>query len=116
MMMQAKTKTRKDKTGEVIAYSELAIRQNHGILEYCRISMAALSGCTAGVLGLTSFYGFIFYFLMAIILWIMILAKAGNDWPKYFRSRFNILTNGLGGGLFTYILFWTFLYGMVHVY
>lgn len=31
-----------------VAYSESAIRNNLSIVEYCRTSMAALSGCTAG--------------------------------------------------------------------
>ena len=112
-----RTRTRRDKvSGEIVAYSDASIRQNHGILEYCRSSMSALAGCTAGVLGLTSLYGFAFYFIMSVVLWLLILAKAGNDWNKYFTSRQSILTGGLFGGIFTYILFWTFLYGMVHVY
>lgn len=37
-----------DFTGEVIAYSEPAIRNNTMIIEYCRTSSAALSGATAG--------------------------------------------------------------------
>ncbi|RWS07674.1 Transmembrane protein 93-like protein [Dinothrombium tinctorium] len=109
-------RTRKEKSGEVVAYSEAAIRHNHSILEYCRTSMSALSGFTAGVIGLTGILGFVFYFLVAIVLWLIILVKVGSSWDKYFRGRLNLLTNGLGGGLFTYVLFWTFLYGMVHVY
>lgn len=111
-----RTRNRKEKSGEIVAYSDQAIRQNHGVLEYCRSSMSALSGCTAGVLGLTSLYGFAFYFIMAILLWFLVLAKAGAEWNKFFVSRTSILTSGLFGGIFTYILFWTFLYGMVHVY
>lgn len=44
--MSAKTKA--DKSGNAVAYSETAIRNNLSIVEYCRTSMAALSGCTAG--------------------------------------------------------------------
>lgn len=108
-------KYRKEK-GEIVAYSEAAVRHNAALLEYCRTSMSALSGSTAGVLGLSGLYGFIFYFVSAVILWLVLLAKAGTEWKKYFRSRVSLLTSGLFGGLITYILFWTFLYGMVHVY
>ena len=101
---------------EVVAYSPVAIATNHNIIEYCRTSMSALSGSTAGIIGLTSLYGFAFYFLMAVTLWLIIVAKCGSHWTKYFTSRRQILTNGLFGGLTTYVLFWTFLYGMVHVY
>lgn len=111
-----KTKSKKSKTGEVVAYSPLAIANNHNLIEYCRTSMSALAGCTAGIIGLTGLYGFAFYFLTAVVLWLMIVGKAGPNWEKYFTSRRQILTNGLFGGLTTYVLFWTFLYGMVHVY
>ena len=103
-------------TSNIIAYSPIAITHNYSKLEYCRTSMSALAGCTAGILGLYSFYGFIFYFLMAAILWLFILFKSGNDFDKYFYSKLQVLTGGLGSGLFTYILFWTFLYGIVNVY
>ncbi|GFQ71502.1 ER membrane protein complex subunit 6 [Trichonephila clavipes] len=108
-------KYRKEK-GEIVAYSEGAVRHNLVLLEYCRTSMAALSGSTAGVLGLTGLYGFGFYVFTAVVLWVFLLGKAGSHWEKYFRSRTQLLTSGFFGGLITYILFWTFLFGMVHVY
>lgn len=46
--MTSRVKTRELKTGEVVAYSESAIRNNASAVEYCRTSMAALSGSTAG--------------------------------------------------------------------
>lgn len=113
--MLGKIKTKQEK-GEIIAYSEAAVMNNAAVVEYCRISMAALSGGTAGLLGLTGLYGFGFYIFAVFGLWAMLLLKAGGQWKKYFISRRNLLTSGFFGGLFTYVLFWTFLYGMVHVY
>ncbi|XP_066999805.1 ER membrane protein complex subunit 6 isoform X2 [Anabrus simplex] len=115
-MTTGRVKTKLDKSGEMMAYGEAAVRNNAGILEYCRTSMAALSGSTAGLLGLTGFYGFGFYVFAVVGLWCLILLKAGSHWEKYFISRRALLTNGFFSGLFTYVLFWTFLYGMVHVY
>ncbi|CAG2120252.1 unnamed protein product, partial [Medioppia subpectinata] len=102
--------------GPLVAFSPISMATNHNIIEYCRTSMSAMSGSVAGIIGLTSLYGFAFYFVMAVILWVIIVVKVGNNWTKYFTSRRQILTNGLFGGLTTYVLFWTFLYGMVHVY
>lgn len=104
--------------GTVVAFSESAIRSNFSAVEYCKTFVAALSGSCAGIIGLTGISGFVFYFISALILWLMILFKAGfgDNWKKYFRQRQILLTNGIFDGLFTYILFWTFLYGMVHVY
>lgn len=47
-MASNRVKTRELKSGEIIAYSESAIRNNASAVEYCRTSMAALSGSTAG--------------------------------------------------------------------
>lgn len=48
----------------------MAVRNNAAVVEYCRISMAALSGGIAGLLGLTSLYGFGFYIFAVIGLWV----------------------------------------------
>ncbi|VDN13239.1 unnamed protein product [Dibothriocephalus latus] len=78
--------------------------------------MAALAGATAGVLGLTGFLGFLFYIAASAVLSILLLRKAGSDWQKYFMQKSALLYNMIFGELTTYILCWTFLYGMVHVY
>ncbi|XP_012259653.1 ER membrane protein complex subunit 6 [Athalia rosae] len=114
--MSTKVRTKQEKSGEMIAYSEGAVRNNAAVVEYCRISMAALSGSTAGLLGLTGLYGFGFYIFAVAGLWALLMMKTSGQWKKYFISRQSLLTNGFFGGLFTYVLFWTFLYGMVHVY
>lgn len=43
------SKNKQDKNQNAVVCSELAIRHNLSVVEYCRTSMAALSGCTAGV-------------------------------------------------------------------
>lgn len=100
-------KTRKARRDSV-AYSEIAMRNNAAVMDYCRTSMSALGGATAGIMGLTSFHGFIFYFISSILLSIMLMVKAGSRWNKYFVSRRILFLSGLFGGLFTYILFWTY--------
>jgi hypothetical protein len=97
-------------------FSEPALRYNDYLLEYCQTSMSALSGCAAGIIGLTGLYGFLFYFLCALSLSILILVYLGPNFKKYFISKQNIVTGTLWSGIQTYLLFWTFLFGMVHVY
>lgn len=46
--MSVVTKVKDNKPEQVQAYSEAALRNNAGVVEYCRTSMAALSGSTAG--------------------------------------------------------------------
>ncbi|KAI8798893.1 ER membrane protein complex subunit 6 [Biomphalaria glabrata] len=109
-------RTRKSRKSDGIAFSEMSLRQNASVLEYCRTSISALSGATAGIMGLTGLWGFIFYFITAAMLSVLLLLKAGSRWNTFFVTRTVLFSNGLLGGLFTYVLFWTFLYGMVHVY
>jgi len=47
---------------------------NAAVVEYCRISMAALSGGTAGLLGLTGLYGFGFYIFAVFGLWVRLIS------------------------------------------
>ncbi|KDR23355.1 hypothetical protein L798_05316 [Zootermopsis nevadensis] len=99
-MVIGRVKTKVEKSGEIVAYSEIAVRNNASVVEYCRTSMAALSGGTAGLLGITGFYGFGFYIFAVVGLWLLILLKAGSNWKKYFISRRMLLTNGFFGSLF----------------
>lgn len=113
---------------DLITYSPAAAQHNLALINYCRISIAALSGCTVGILGLTGkiiintlmqsagIMGFMFYFLAHGFLSLLLLQKAGKSWNKYFIQRSCLTYGGVFGELTTYILFWTFIYGMVHVY
>ncbi|XP_018494671.1 ER membrane protein complex subunit 6 [Galendromus occidentalis] len=115
-MSETKVRKSKEPSGETIVLSDTAMRHNTSVLSFTRTTVSVLSGCSAGILGLTSLYGFLFYFVTALILWAMLVVKNHNSWQKFLKSRFTFLTHSLLGGLFTYILFWTFSYGMVHVY
>lgn len=102
--------------GQVAVFSEAAMRHNIGILEYSRTCQAAGAGMASGILGLTGISGFIFYIVFVILQAVFWEMKANFVWEDYFINRSLLLTHSLISGLFTYILFWVFLYGMVHVY
>lgn len=53
---------------DVKPLSDAALRHNAAALEYCRTSVSAVSGSTAGIMGLTGFYGFAFYFITALMM------------------------------------------------
>ncbi|VDK78281.1 unnamed protein product [Litomosoides sigmodontis] len=111
----SENKVTKD-VGQVAIFSEVAMRHNIGVLEYSRTCQAAASGMASGILGLTGVSGFIFYFIFVVLQALFWEMKANFEWRNYFMSRSLSLTHSLISGLFTYILFWVFLYGMVHVY
>ena len=101
---------------EPILYNEMAVRFNENSLEQCRTSVSALSGCVAGIMGLTSYKGFVFYAFSMLLLSLFIYVYIRHEHRKFFTSLNHVFVNGFFNGLLTYVLFWTFLYGMVHVY
>ena len=99
-----------------ILYSDAAVRFNENSLEQCRTSVSALSGCVAGIIGLTSYRGFLFYGFSMFLLSLGIFVIIRKEHRKFFTGLNHVFVNGFLNGLLTYVLFWTFLYGMVHVY
>lgn len=96
--------------------NERAVRHNASLIEYGRTSVSVIAGVTAGILGLTGLYGFGLYLIYSFVMSALIMIKVGSKWNKYFQSRYTLLTDGVFGGLFTYVLLWTFVYGLVHVF
>lgn len=101
---------------DVEAYSPFAIRNNSGIVDYCRAFLAVISGSAAGVLGFTGLYGFVFYIVASFVMSILLALKTKSKSDRYFLSKYHVWTNGVFAELFTYLLVWTFMYGMVHVF
>jgi hypothetical protein len=114
MSNKANKKSKEFNVNEI--YSDSAVRYNDYLLEYFQTSMAALSGCAAGVIGFTGLNGFLFYFACTIVLSILFVAYLGSNFKKYYINRQHVITGTLWSGMQTYLLFWTFLFGMVHVY
>merc|ERR1712025_1330443 len=98
------------------AYSPIAIRNNLALVEYCRTFLASITGSAAGILGLTSLYGFIFYAAASLVMSVMLGVKTQSKWDRFFLARSHVWTNGVLGELFTFVLVWTFVYGMIHVF
>ncbi|RHZ44770.1 hypothetical protein Glove_709g13 [Diversispora epigaea] len=98
-------------------YVSEKIVQNVKTITFIRSSMSAITGSAAGILGLTGYYGFIFYGITSLFTSFLIWsAKAQAKPGLYFRNGLDVWTEGVFGGLFSYVLFWTLLYGIVHVY
>ncbi|KAF9320339.1 ER membrane complex subunit 6 [Podila horticola] len=98
-------------------YVDMFIAKNSQTMTFIRSSYSAILGLAAGILGLTNWSGFVFYFVgSAFLSTLVFLVKARASPGTYFRSSFDVFTEGVLGGLLSYILFWTLLYGIIHVY
>jgi hypothetical protein len=77
--------------------------------------MSAITGSVAGILGLTGYFGFLFYGVTALYVSLLVFALKTHGHPGlYFKTAGDVWTEGVFGGLFSYVLFWTLLYGIVH--
>ena len=98
------------------AYSPFAIRNNLALVDYCRTFLALVTGSAAGILGFTGLNGFIFYLVNSVAMSVLLGLKTRSKWDRYFLTQSHVWTNGVFGELFTYLLVWTFMYGMIHVF
>jgi hypothetical protein len=73
------------------------MKHNEEIIDYAHTAMCVISGCIAGVMGLTSLTGF------ALMLSLYMVTPA-------------FMFHGIGGHVLSFVLFWTLAYGLVHIY
>lgn len=83
----------KGKLGDIVAYSEVAIRNNIAAVEYCRTSIAAISGSAAGTI-LSMEYNL--FHSMAMI--CIISSAFRHSRPKW-TDRFPLLCGVCGGNV-----------------
>jgi hypothetical protein len=76
---------------------------------------ASLFGVAAGILGLESFPGFLFYALGSLVVSLLIFSLRANAQAKsYFHAPISDMWVGdLFGGLMSFVLTWTLFYGLV---
>ncbi|KAF6837638.1 hypothetical protein CMUS01_03464 [Colletotrichum musicola] len=101
-----------------------SVMHNTKTLSNLQSLTASLFGVAAGILGLESYSGFLFYFLFSFITvaltYVLRIAPQSTaaglpvlDTSRYFRGPFEFWTSGLFGGLPGFILTWTLFYGLV---
>jgi len=104
------------KAFEVDKYSPEKISSNNYVVYFSRICVSSLAGCAIGILGITGIYGLLCYFLSYALLTVLLLMKMQFNTEIYFQSTSQLIWDGLFQGLLSYVLFWTLLYDIVHVY
>ncbi|SPQ18752.1 72e4d21b-c769-4312-940e-695a39bf0232 [Thermothielavioides terrestris] len=101
-----------------------SLMHNSRILHNLQSLTASLFGVSAGILGLESYSGFLFYLVFSLLTAALFYAvrvaptslaagKAPLDTSRYFKSPFEFWAGGLMNGLAGYILTWTLFYGLV---
>ncbi|EEB09117.1 ER membrane protein complex subunit 6 [Schizosaccharomyces japonicus yFS275] len=92
-------------------------QHNSKSITFVRNVSCTIFGCTAGILGLTSYQGFIFYFLSSLLVsTLLFVYKMKCQLSEYHHSGLNFWFSDLLGGLSSYILTWTLFYSLIYVY
>ena len=92
------------------------IGYNARILNFVRTFVAIISGCAAGIMGITGLYGFACFFISTLLLSVGLYLKVSCEPKPFFKKPEDIWTEGIMQGLMSYILFWTLFYDIVHIY
>ncbi|KAK7737412.1 hypothetical protein SLS53_006485 [Cytospora paraplurivora] len=101
-----------------------SVMHNTKVLADLQSLTASLFGVAAGILGLESYNGFLFYIAFTLLTALLFYAirvapasltagKPAFDTSRYFRGSLELWTSGFSGGLAGFILTWTLFFGLV---
>ena len=124
--------------------SSVMLSSNLSSATFIHTFMAILSGCISGLLGLTGFYGFLFYSFSFIFVSILLynritslpldkkltltyrhhnqknvngdIALSGREKYEFYFPIISTLWDGYTGGILSFLLFWTLAYDIVYIY
>ncbi|EFJ28208.1 hypothetical protein SELMODRAFT_231680 [Selaginella moellendorffii] len=99
-----------------LALSAENVQHNLRIAYYCRTFLSIVAGAIAGVLGLTGVYGFLCYFLVMLCASAGLAAKTRFNTSAFFDSWHRVAFDGFLQGLMSFVLFWTLVYDIVHIF
>ena len=99
-------------------FSIANIQSNSKIVNYVRTFMSIISGCLLGIAGFTGLYGFLSFFVLYAFVSLGLLVKMGFNPDKYLPKQtvHGFVLGGIGGQMFSCVLFWTLLYALCHIY
>ncbi|KAL3144408.1 ER membrane complex subunit 6, variant 2 [Trebouxia sp. C0010 RCD-2024] len=87
-------------------------------IECSRVFASLITGLAAGVLGVTGWGGFAYYFLVHSLLGVPLYLKAQGRPTEFLQSGRSIWVDEVftSTSLLTFILFWTLTHNFVHLF
>lgn len=98
--------------------NQINLRHNAGVSTFVRIFGSLLAGLVAGILGVTGWTGFLYYFAAHAVVAGLLWQKTGGQIENYFPTRNGLLVGDVFGSttLLTFILFWTISNNFIHLF
>ncbi|KAI9684181.1 MAG: hypothetical protein M1829_003451 [Trizodia sp. TS-e1964] len=91
-----------------------SVQHNSKVISQLRNLSASVFGVAAGVLGLESYPGFLFYLLGTLLISLLTLVFLAEANPKkFFVASVDIWTSDVFSGLSSFVLTWTLFFGLV---
>lgn len=94
------------------------IRSNFTIISFNRVFASLIAGLATGVLGVTGWGGFAYYFLVHALLGVPLYLKTKGQPTEYLQSGRSVWVDEVftSTSLLTFILFWTLTHNFVHLF
>ncbi|KAL0042469.1 hypothetical protein WJX82_010797 [Trebouxia sp. C0006] len=95
-----------------------SIRNNFTIISFNRVFASLVAGLATGVLGVTGWGGFAYYFLVHALLGLPLYLKTKRQPTEYLQSGRSLWVDEVltSTSLLTFILFWTLTHNFVHLF
>ncbi|CAK0860674.1 unnamed protein product [Prorocentrum cordatum] len=104
----------KEDDGEFLVMPALAA--NSKSLGHARVLAGAVAGCVAGLLRCEGLSGVLLFLTVTLLHSAMIYAKMGFNVTRYFQKTQDIFVRDCTHGLLPFILIWTLVYDMAHIF
>mmetsp|Transcript_11660 Transcript_11660/g.22189 ORF Transcript_11660/g.22189 Transcript_11660/m.22189 type:complete len:114 (+) Transcript_11660:82-423(+) len=104
----------KDEEGDFLQMA--ALQENMRTLNNCRIFGGVMAGCVAGLLKIEGTLGVLVFIVVTLVHSLMICVKMGFEISRHFPKSRDLFVSQFGGGLLSFILFWTLSYDLVHIF
>ncbi len=96
-----------------------AMKYNESKMDKIKSFMGIVSGCCAGILGLTNGIGLLFFVLCHLVVNGVILIQMHGDLAKFRGLKCTLggfLVEGIQNCAMSFMLFWTLFYGLVYLF
>ncbi|KAK9239286.1 Rab5-interacting protein-domain-containing protein [Lipomyces kononenkoae] len=104
----------KERKQAISPLSAESLQQNGKTVYYIRSVTSTIFGVSAGILGLESYYGFLFYVGGTVFVSLLLFGLLARGRPaEYFTSAKDVWTSNALTGLSSFVLTWTLFYGLV---
>jgi len=100
-------------------FDKQSVTRNMKAIAYIRTVSTIAGGFAAGIFGLTGLKGFLFFAVHFLLTSLAVVTmKMGGRVPIYIpKTSFqSFLSDGMVGEALAFVLYWTLMYALVHIY